>query len=186
MVVLPAGGGPDATSGALDFVGAGAQGGLLPTMLAARGTACVGAGPATSADCASGAEQDLQGGPDAGEEFHGAGQPPIKAPAAVLIRHRGGSAAGREAARRIADEARRAGVRVVGIRAVPAVPSRREVHYLRDEDAAEGKRLASRFRDRWGNAWPVRKPELPKASPKVSAAAGTTPTHTLEVWLPHR
>ena len=35
-------------------------------------------------------------------------------------------------------------------------------------------------------AWQVREPEARKASPKASAAARTTPTHTLEVWLPHR
>ena len=40
-------------------------------------------------------------------------------PASVLIRHRDGSAAGREAAKRVAEEARRAGVAVVGIRAAP-------------------------------------------------------------------
>ena len=185
MVVPPTGGGPDAASGAFDFAGAGAEGGLRAAMTAASMTACGGAGPATSAACASDAGPDPRGGPGVGEEPSGVAQAPARAPAAVLIRHRGGSAAGREAARRIAYEARRAGVRVVGIRAVAAVPSRREVHYLRAEDAAEGKRLASRLRDRWGGAWQVREPGSSKAPPRASAAR-QTPTHALEVWLPHR
>jgi hypothetical protein len=167
MVVPPTGGGRDAATEVFDFAGAGAEGGLQPTMTAASRTACGGAGPATSARCALDAEPDLRDGPGAGAELPGAGSAPARAPAAVLIRHRGGSTAGREAGRRIADHARRAGVTVAGIRAVAAVPSRREVHYLRAEHAADGKRLASRLRDRWGSAWQVREPRSPKASPKL-------------------
>ncbi|HYI85305.1 MAG TPA: hypothetical protein VEX11_19135 [Acetobacteraceae bacterium] len=94
--------------------------------------------------------------------------------------------AGREAAQLIADEARRTGVKVVGIRPVPTVPDRREVHYLRDEDAAEGERLASQLRQRWGNTWKVREKRPATATPKTSLAALSAPVHTLEVWLPHR
>ena len=104
----------------------------------------------------------------------------------MLVRHRVGSVAGREAAQLIADEARRTGVKVVGIRPVPTVPDRREVHYLRDENAAEGERLASQLRQRWGNTWKVREKRPATATPKTSLAALSAPVHTLEVWLPHR
>jgi hypothetical protein len=116
-----------------------------------------------------------------------AGAPAAARPAtAVLIRHRDGSAAGREAAKRIAEEARRAGVAVVGIRAAPAVPKGREVRHLQGGDAAEAERLAERFRGRWGSAWEVRTPG-PGAPPASKAfAARPAPAHTLEVWLPHR
>lgn len=175
-----AGNGQDAAVEAAASAAPAAAVRLQPTMISLARSACAGAGAATSAGCASDAEPAARGGRPGAAQASAA-----DAPAAVLIRHRGGSAAGREAAQRIADEARRAGVTVTGIRAVPAVPSRREVHYLRAEDAAEGKRLASRLRDRWGGAWQVREPGSPKASPKASAVR-PTPTHTLEVWLPPR
>ena len=57
----------------------------------------------------------------------------------------------------LAGEARRAGVEVAGIAAVAVVPKKREVRYLRKGDAAEGERLASRFRS-VGKPWQVREP----------------------------
>jgi hypothetical protein len=101
---------------------------------------------------------------------------PTEPPPEILIQHRRGSAAGRTAAQRIAEEARRAGVKVVDIRAAAAVPGRREIHYFRDEDAGAGEHLASRFRRRWGNAWRV----------LASGPNAAVPAHTLEIWLPHR
>ncbi len=68
---------------------------------------------------------------------------------------------------------------------MPAVPGRREVHYFSGDDAAEGERLASRLRSRWGNDWHVRELEA-RATSSKKLAAGPTPAHTLEVWLPHR
>jgi hypothetical protein len=103
----------------------------------------------------------------------------------VLIFHRAGSASGREAAQRLAGEARRAGLEVAGVAAAQSVPTKREVRYLKGGYAADGERLASRFRERWGNSWQVR--EL--GSGVISPAYSTTtplPAHTLEVWLPHR
>jgi hypothetical protein len=179
-VVPSAAEGPDATIEASGSAAAGAAVRLQPTMISLGRAACGGAGLTASAGCASHTEPS-----EAHGERPGAAQASTKAPAAVLIRHRGGSAAGREAAQRIADEARRGGVRVVGIRAVPAVPSRREVHFLRGDDAAEGERLASRLRSRWGNDWHVRELEAGATSSK-KLAAGPIPAHTLEVWLPHR
>ena len=176
-----AGDGRDATIGAAASVAAGAAVRLQPTMISLGRAACGGAGLATAAGCASDAE------PVARDGLPGAAQASAaNTPATLLIRHRGGSAAGREAARRIADEARRAGVEVVGIRAASSVPSRREVHYLRGGDAAEAERLASRLRQRWGSAWEVREPGPGTASRKKVSAVGPAPSHTLEVWLPHR
>jgi len=103
----------------------------------------------------------------------------------VLIFHRDGSASGREAAQRLAGEARRAGLDVAGVAVAPSVPKKREVRYFRSEDAADGERLASRFRERWGNAWNVR--ELGTgAKPPTYSTMEPVPAHTLEVWLPHR
>jgi len=115
-----------------------------------------------------------------------AAQPAAVQPAAVLIRHRDGSAAGREAAKRIAEEARRAGVAVVGIRGAALVPKGREVRYLQGADAGEAERLAERFRGRWGSAWEVRAPGSAARPAPMAAAARPAPAHTLEVWLPHR
>ena len=184
-VVPSTGEGRDAMIEATGSAAAGMAVRLQPTMISLGRAACGGAGLTASAGCASHTEAS-----EAHEERPGAAQASIKAPAAVLIRHRGGSAAGREAARRIADEARRGGVRVVGIRAVPAVPSRREVHYLAGGDADEAERLAARFRQRWGSAWEVREPAGSAAAAAPSALAARRPVparaHTLEVWLPHR
>jgi len=114
--------------------------------------------------------------------------PAVVQPMAVLIRHRDGSAAGRAAAERIAEEARRAGAAVVGIRAAASVPKGREVRYLQGSDAAKAERLAERFRERWGSVWEVRTPgpTAPPASKASAATARPAPAHALEVWLPHR
>jgi hypothetical protein len=154
-----------------------------PTVAAACGAD--GPSSTTTTVCGSDAEPEVRREPVAERKRPGPALAAPAAQAAVVIRHRKGSAAGREAAQLIADEARRTGVRVVGIRPVPEVPDRREVHYLRDGDAAEGKRLASRLRDRWGNAWKVREVRPAMASQKATAALAPPP-HTLEVWLPHR
>jgi hypothetical protein len=175
-----AGNGQDAAVEAAASAAPAAAVRLQPTMISLARAACAGAGAATSAGCASDAEPAARGGRPGAAQASAA-----DAPAAVLIRHRGGSAAGREAAQRIADEARRAGVEVVGIRAASSVPKKREVRYLPGGDAAEGERLASRFRSRWGNDWEVRESEAKTAS-SVKAAARPAPAHTLEVWLPHR
>jgi hypothetical protein len=103
----------------------------------------------------------------------------------VLIFHRAGSASGREAAQRLAGEARRAGLEVAGIAAAPSVPTKREVRYLKGDYAADGERLASRFRERWGNSWQVR--DFGSGiNPPAYSTTKPVPAHTLEVWLPHR
>ena len=63
----------------------------------------------------------------------------------VLIRHRTGSVAGREAAQLIADEARRTGVKVVGIRPVPdgAGPARGPLPPRRGRGRGGAPRLAA-------------------------------------------
>jgi len=104
------------------------------------------------------------------------------APAGVLIHYRAGSAAGQVAARRIAEEVRRAGLGVIGLRAETAVPSMREVLYPACGAATEAERLAARLRSRWGNAWRVQTKE---ESGPDRAAPGSAP-NVLEVWLPHR
>jgi hypothetical protein len=136
--------------------------------------------------CGPDAEREVQSEPGVEGKRPWAASAASAARTTVLVRHRVGSVAGREAAQLIADEARRTGVKVVGIRPVPTVPDRREVHYLRDEDAAEGERLASQLRQRWGNTWKVREKRPATATPKTSLAALSAPVHTLEVWLPHR
>jgi hypothetical protein len=114
-----------------------------------------------------------------------AAQPSTTPKAAILILHRAGSASGRQAAQRIAAEARRAGIEVAGIAAVPIVPKTREVRYLRSEDAFIGERLASRFYHRWGKAWQVREAGLDLKTPEY-VTSEPIPAHTLEVWLSHR
>jgi hypothetical protein len=148
-------------------------------------TACGGGTPLNIAVDGARAEPDVQREPGMeGKRIDAASAAPT-IQTAVLIRHRTGSASGREAAQLIADEARRTGLRVIGIRPVSAVPDQREVQYLRDEDAAEGERLASQFRQRWGSAWKVRE-KRPGTAPPKALAALPAPAHRLEVWLPHR
>jgi hypothetical protein len=167
---------PDAPDSAAALAG----GGIYPRMVVASGRGCAGAAVAGTAGCTLGAGPDASTGrgEDASpEERHTAAlRNPAEPPPEILIQHRRGSAAGRTAAQRIAEEARRAGVRVVDIRAAAAVPGRREIHYFRAEDAGAGEHLASRFRRRWGNAWQV----------LASGANAAVPAHTLEIWLPHR
>jgi hypothetical protein len=92
---------------------------------------------------------------------------------AVLIYHRLGSAAGQQAALRIAEEVRKAGGDLVGIRTAVQVPATRELRYLRAADAAEGNKLAMQFKGRWGNAW------------RVAALAPNAGSRRFEIWLPH-
>ena len=76
---------------------------------------------------------------------------------------------------------------VVGVRGASSVPKGREVRYLPGADAAGAERLAARFQGRWGSAWEVREAG-PGATAAPAKAPGSrpAPTHTLEVWLPHR
>jgi hypothetical protein len=122
---------------------------------------------------------------DLRDKHAGIAQTSAVPPMSVLFLYRAGSVAGRAAAQQLAGEAHRAGVDVAGITAVPVVPKTREVRYLRSGDAAEGRRLASRFQARWGNVWQVREPGSDTKWPGYFAT-GQAPAHTLEVWLPHR
>jgi len=118
--------------------------------------------------------------PAAAPDASGGGAAPAEPPEPppVVIHHRTGSTAGRQAARRVAEEARKAGATVRAISPGPAAPSRREVHYIRDEDAAAAERLAARFRGRWGNGWrAVQVEQRPGAVPEEQG---------LVIWLPHR
>jgi hypothetical protein len=107
--------------------------------------------------------------------------PPARKPA-VVVHYRAGSSAARRAAGQVAEEARRAGFAVAALRAMPAVPSEREVRHPDAADATPGEELGSHFRRRWGKQWRVRGPP----GSDVPATAGTSPARALEVWLPHR
>jgi hypothetical protein len=104
----------------------------------------------------------------------------------VLIHYRVGSASGRYAARRIAQEVRRFGLDVMEVRAEPSVPTMREVLYASGEAAAEAERLARRLRNRWGNAWRVQTRERPSLKQEHHEAEPRSTLSALEVWLPHR
>jgi hypothetical protein len=166
----------DASSSAAAPAGAG----VYPRMVAAGGRSCAGAAVAGTAGCTSGADPDAptgRGEDSAPDARHAAAmRSPAEPPPEILIQYRRGSAAGRTAAQRIAKEARRAGVKVVDIRAAAAVPGGREIHYFRADDVGAGEHLASRFRRRWGNAWRV----------LASGQNAAIPAHALEIWLPHR
>jgi hypothetical protein len=115
-----------------------------------------------------------------------AGGPPEPPPVAVLIHHRAGSPAGRQAANRIAQEARRAGLWVACIRPEATVPAAREVRYRTgvEGDGKAAERLAARLRDRWGNAWHVR--AAGRQDPECDGGGPAAIHRALEVWLPHR
>jgi hypothetical protein len=98
---------------------------------------------------------------------------PVSGKPEVLIYHRLGSTAGQRAAVRIASEVRKAGGKPIRIRATAQVPATRELRYLRAEDAAEGNKLASQFKGRWGNVW------------RVAALAPDAGSRRFEIWLPH-
>lgn len=104
----------------------------------------------------------------------------------VFIHYRVGSAAGREAARRIAEEVRRAGLEVMGVSAEPTVPTMREILHPGGDAAAEAERLATRLRNRWGNAWRVQAREGPSLEQGRHRAEPRSALSVLEVWLPHR
>jgi hypothetical protein len=133
-------------------------------------------GPAAAASPPDPAECEAGGLPPAADAETAAGTASSPPGPMLRIHHRAGSAAGRAAAGRIAEEALKAGVPVLGISAEPAGPRRREVRYVHQEDAAEAERLAARFRGRWGNSWRVVRVET----------ASEPADHALEVWLPHR
>jgi hypothetical protein len=117
------------------------------------------AAPATGA-AAAGLAQAAGGGPGT---------------AAVVIHHRAGSRLARDAAERIADEVRKAGLEDAELRPEFAVPDRRVLrHAATEEDAALAKTLAGRFRRRWEHGWRV------EPTPD-----DVTPIANIEVWLPH-
>jgi hypothetical protein len=62
------------------------------------------------------------------------------------------------------------------------VPSVRELHYLHEDDAAPGERLAARFRRRWQHRWQLRGPDALDTAPSEQALS----ERAMEVWLPHR
>jgi hypothetical protein len=167
---------PDSQDSALGSRATAAADGIYPRTVMASGggyaeavAAAAGSAPDPEPNAVSARGEDSP----AAERHAAAIQNPAATPPEILIRHRLGSAAGHRAAQQIAEEARRAGIKLVEIRATAAVPKGREVRYLQAEDVATAERLAARFRGRWGNAWRVRE-------------MGPVTAHRLEIWLPHR
>jgi hypothetical protein len=123
----------------------------------------------------------------AGEQVDGRAEASL-APPKVLIHHLAGSTGGLRAARRIAQEARKAGYVVVGIHSETAVPSVREVRIPAGAgaDARAAERLTARLRDRWGNAWRIRVTDGTRSDPEIAVGGSAAADQPLELWLPHR